>query len=187
MPGGGGSGGALSREEEEGRNTSPPAIVTGKPPAISISRVPQQESGSLRTVPHPVDEESPQPKYVGLIIGILLTLISLLLVGIFFVIYRGRRGKETPTHSLLATKLHDKLTASIDFKVGTPHNYFPPDGHPSEVLPTFHHWPPFPPEELRGDKCHPLSLSPVPEQTSRYFMPQQMGGLGSYWLLQASG
>ena len=118
--GGGGGGGALSREEKErGRNTSPPAIVTGKPPAISISCVPQQESGSLQTVhgAAPVDEESPQPKYVGLIIGILLTLISLLLVGIFFVIYRGRRGKETPTHSLLATKLHDKLTASIDFKV----------------------------------------------------------------------
>jgi len=62
------------------------------------------------------DSEEANSKYIGLIIGILLTMISLLLAGIFFVVYRGRQGKNTPTHSLLAAKFHDKITASIDFK-----------------------------------------------------------------------
>jgi hypothetical protein len=57
---------------------------------------------------------------VGLVIGILLTLISVLVAGIFFVVFRGQRGpgKETPAHhSLIATKIQDRLAASIDFKV----------------------------------------------------------------------
>ena len=72
----------------------------------------------MRTVLESEEEES-QSEYVGLVIGILLTMISLLLAGIFFVIYRGRRGKETPTHSLLAAKIQDKITASIDFQVNS--------------------------------------------------------------------
>ena len=56
-------------------------------------------------------------RYAGPIIGALVTIISLLVAGIFFVTYRGRRGKETPSHTLLTTKIQDKLAASIDFKV----------------------------------------------------------------------
>jgi len=72
------------------------------------------------------------------VIGILVTLISVLVAGIFFVVFRGQRGrgKETPTrHTLIATKIQDRLAASIDFKVratsfsrSIPLKYlFPPD------------------------------------------------------------
>ena len=74
-----------------------------------------EDSTSLQTL----EDEDAQSKYVGLIIGVLLTLISLLVAGIFLVVFRGGRGrgKETPTHSLIATKIQDRLAASIDFKV----------------------------------------------------------------------
>ena len=63
------------------------------------------------------EEEQSHSEYVGLVIGVLLTFISLLLAGIFFVIYRGRHGKETPTHSLLGARIQKRITASIDFQV----------------------------------------------------------------------
>lgn len=103
-------------EEDKGKIVLPPVVEDREPPSIIVSVPRQDEDSSSKSILHQTDEESPQPKYVGLIIGILLTLISFLLVGILFVIYRGRQGKETPTHSLIANKLHDKLTASIDFK-----------------------------------------------------------------------
>ena len=58
--------------------------------------------------------EDQDTNFAGPIIGVLVTLISILVAGIFFVVYRGRQGKETPSHILLATKIQDKL----DFKVG---------------------------------------------------------------------
>jgi len=66
-------------------------------------------------------QEGEQPqgaasRHVGLIIGLLLTVISLLLLGILAVIYRGRGGKETPTHSLIATKIQDKVAGGIHFR-----------------------------------------------------------------------
>jgi hypothetical protein len=88
----------------------PPAVVSlnlGGPDT-------EKDLTSLQTL----EDEEAQSKYIGLIIGVLLTLISLLVAGIFFVVFRGRvQGKETPTHSLLATKIQDRLAASIDFKV----------------------------------------------------------------------
>ena len=74
------------------------------------------EESSFINSESPGSEEQ-DTNFAGPIIGVLVTLISILVAGIFFVVYRGRQGKETPSHSLLATKIQDKLAASIDFKV----------------------------------------------------------------------
>ena len=69
------------------------------------------------------DEEG--PKTVGIVIGVLLTVIFLLIMGILYVVHRAKRlGKRaTPTHSLLAASTRcpapgpaDRFSNSIDFK-----------------------------------------------------------------------
>lgn len=73
------------------------------------------ENASIRN--YPPNSGHSDSRYAGPIIGALVTLISILVAGIFFVMYRGRQGKDTPSHSsLLSTKIQDKLAASIDFK-----------------------------------------------------------------------
>ena len=83
---------------------------------VSINLANQEDSSSLQEV-ETSDAGDVEPQYAGPLIGVLVTLISILLAGIFLVVYRGRKGKETPSHSLLTTKIQDKLAASIDFKV----------------------------------------------------------------------
>ena len=51
---------------------------------------------------------------MGLIIGILLTIIILLMVATFLVILRIRRGKYTPTHSLVGARIQERM-------LGTPY------------------------------------------------------------------
>ena len=63
-----------------------------------------------------MEDEAPS-QYVGLIIGVLLTIITLLIAGTFFVILRIRRGKYTPTHSLVGARIHDRLASGIHFQV----------------------------------------------------------------------
>lgn len=68
--------------------------------------------------------EEGNSKTVGIVIGILLTIISVLLMGILWVVYRSKNVKEkrtTPTHSLLTTgssskACPDRFTSSLDFK-----------------------------------------------------------------------
>jgi discoidin domain receptor family protein 2 len=65
------------------------------------------------------DEEDKPRRTVGIVIGVLLTVISILMVGILWVVYRAKSSKEkrtTPTHSLLASKCPDRFSNSIDFK-----------------------------------------------------------------------
>ena len=57
---------------------------------------------------------------VGIVIGILLTVILVLAGGIFYVVYRNKKGvgsKSTPTHSLITRKFTDRFSNSIDYKV----------------------------------------------------------------------
>ena len=67
-------------------------------------------------------EEYVDSRTVGVIIGVLLTIISLLIGGILYVIYRNKRCNgmkntgSTPTHSLLTRKFTDRFSTSIDFK-----------------------------------------------------------------------
>ena len=65
----------------------------------------------------PTIEEQSQSPYVGLIIGVLLTIITLLIAGTLFVIVRIRNGKYTPTHSLVGSRIQDRITAGIHFQV----------------------------------------------------------------------
>ena len=67
------------------------------------------------------EEEYIDSRTVGVIIGVLLTIISLLIGGILYVIYRNKRcsgikSGSTPTHSLLTRKFTDRFSTSIDFK-----------------------------------------------------------------------
>ena len=66
-------------------------------------------------------EEYVDSRTVGVVIGVLLTIISLLIGGILYVIYRNKRcnglkSTSTPTHSLLTRKFTDRFSTSIDFK-----------------------------------------------------------------------
>ena len=66
-------------------------------------------------------DEYVDSRTVGVIIGVLLTIISLLIGGILYVIYRNKRcnglkSTSTPTHSLLTRKFTDRFSTSIDFK-----------------------------------------------------------------------
>ena len=66
-------------------------------------------------------EEYVDSRTVGVIIGVLLTIISLLIGGILYVVYRNKRcnglkSSSTPTHSLLTRKFTDRFSTSIDFK-----------------------------------------------------------------------
>lgn len=57
---------------------------------------------------------------VGIVIGILLTVILVLAVGIFYVVYRNKKGvgsKSTPTHSLITRKFTDRFSNPIEYKV----------------------------------------------------------------------
>ena len=107
---------------EEAATAKIPVVVN----LININGGQDKDTTGLQPAVTEEEEDDGQSKYVGLIIGILLTLISLLVAGIFWVVCKGSgggggiRGKETPTtHSLLASKIQDRLAASIDFKVGT--------------------------------------------------------------------
>lgn len=100
------------RGEEKGDETT---LRSGNPVSVNLG-LPAAEDSSLQTV-ETSDPETEDSRYAGPIIGALVTLISVLLAGICLVMYRGHRGKETPSHTLLATKIQDKLAASIDFKV----------------------------------------------------------------------
>jgi len=55
---------------------------------------------------------------VGLVIGILLTVIIFLIVATFLVILRIRRGKYTPTHSLVSARIQDRINFP---ELGTPY------------------------------------------------------------------
>ena len=101
----------MLKEELPAETTLPPGV--GGPVSINLAN---QEDSSLQDV-ETSDPRDAEPQYAGPLIGVLVTLISILLAGIFLVVYRGRKGKETPSHSLLTTKIQDKLAASIDFKV----------------------------------------------------------------------
>lgn len=81
----------------------------------------------IKTYPADPDHDSNGPQgnsessTVGVVIGVLLTVITILLMGILYVVYRSRSSKDkrsTPTHSLLAAsnKCSDRFTNSIDFK-----------------------------------------------------------------------
>ena len=104
---------------EEAATAKIPVVVN----LININGGQDKDTTGLQPAVTEEEDDDGQSKYVGLIIGILLTLISLLVAGIFWVVFKGGggiRGKETPTtHSLLASKIQDRLAASIDFKVGT--------------------------------------------------------------------
>ena len=73
---------------------------------------PGTTQSSVQTV-----QEQSQSEYVGLVIGVLLTIITLLIAGTFAVILRIRRGKYSPTHSLVGTRIQDRITAGIHFQV----------------------------------------------------------------------
>ena len=69
--------------------------------------------------------EAVDSRTVGIVIGVLLTVISVLIGGILYVSYRGHTGRgkcpggggsktgSTPTHSLLTRKFTDRFSAGM--------------------------------------------------------------------------
>ena len=83
--------------------------------AIDVSTTEEKDQGEGS-----LDEQYVDSRTVGVIIGVLLTIISLLLGGILYVAYRNKKcvakTGSTPTHSLLTRKFTDRFSTSIDFK-----------------------------------------------------------------------
>ena len=71
------------------------------------------------------NSEAVDSRTVGIVIGVLLTVISVLIGGILYVSYRGHTGRgkcpggggsktgSTPTHSLLTRKFTDRFSAGM--------------------------------------------------------------------------
>lgn len=93
-------------------STASPLPVTTEASPSTHPASPGTTQSSVQTV-----QEQSQSEYVGLVIGVLLTIITLLIAATFAVILRIRRGKYTPTHSLVGTRIQDRITAGIHFQV----------------------------------------------------------------------
>jgi len=85
--------------------------------AVPVTTVTHPSTVTTQASVHTVQEQS-QAEYVGLVIGILLTVIILLIVATFLVILRIRRGKYTPTHSLVGARIQDRINFP---ELGTPY------------------------------------------------------------------
>lgn len=95
--------------------------TTMSPPVTFQPFLPVTPDNSTMSSIQSMEDEAPS-QYVGLIIGVLLTIITLLIAGTFFVILRIRRGKYTPTHSLVGARIHDRLASGIHFQdLATPY------------------------------------------------------------------
>ena len=94
--------------------SSPTLLEPGTKEADTI--IPPVSTGTTQSSVQTVHEQA-ESQYVGLVIGILLTIITLLIAGTFCVILRIRRGKYTPTHSLVGARIQDRINAGIHFQV----------------------------------------------------------------------
>merc|ERR1711892_17581 len=94
-------------------SSSPGLLVTGTTEADLV--IPPVSTGTTQSSVQTVHEQA-ESQYVGLVIGILLTIITLLIAGTFCVILRIRRGKYTPTHSLVGARIQDRISAGIHFQ-----------------------------------------------------------------------
>ena len=94
--------------------SSPTLLVPATTEADTI--IPPVSTGTTQSSVQTVHEQA-ESQYVGLVIGILLTIITLLIAGTFCVILRIRRGKYTPTHSLVGARIQDRINAGIHFQV----------------------------------------------------------------------
>ena len=99
--------------------SSPVPISTASPIPVTTGASPSTQPAGPGTTQSSVQtmQGQSQSEYVGLVIGVLLTIITLLIAGTFVVILRIRRGKYTPTHSLVGTRIQDRITAGIHFQV----------------------------------------------------------------------